>query len=93
VQQSQIGSHVEEQFTPIFYPTNIQFTWHDHFSLVLKKKMCSDICLCDMVICNYILNYKVETCEHLNFFTIEMLTCGKLQVEQMAPCGLHRLTI
>jgi hypothetical protein len=36
---------------------------------------------------------KSENLRTFKFFTIEMLTCGKLQVEQMAPCGLPRLTI
>jgi hypothetical protein len=28
---------------------------------------------------------------HLSFFTIKMLACGKIQIEQMMPHGLPRL--
>jgi hypothetical protein len=38
-----------------------------------------------------ILQWKYENLKILNFFSIVMLTCPKLQVEQMAPHGVFKL--
>jgi hypothetical protein len=40
---------------------------------------------------SFVINFMTKMWGQLSFFTIKMLACGKIQIEQMTPHGLPRL--
>jgi len=44
------NNHIKVQIRHIFQPTNIQPICHGHLLLIFMIKMCSAICLCDIMI-------------------------------------------